>query len=198
MDKQKEVKLVEVNPTILKDIDNYKLEDAEYEVLVQMGIDASEVKAYSQWILGKLVDFLLNHKHGDLAKYAKDVNQSYEVLRQYGITYARFIAEDPDFHPWKYAGSIPWRVLQLAANKSDTPQKLVDELHDEGATTIEGAYRAIKSKETGTEIPRKPQVKLSWNAEKEKYTLNLKQEDFDLIDWTNVKEQIIGYLEALD
>jgi len=194
---KKEFEVVKINPSSLRVIDDQNLMEQDYEVLVQMGIDARETKTYSQWIMGKLSFTILEKKHGDLTKYAKDINENYEVLRQYGTTYKRFIEEDPDFHPDKYQGAIPWGVLQLAANRSDKPQELVNELHDNGKTSFESAYRDIKSKETGKEIPSKPKASFKWNGETGKYEISISEKYFEVIgNWKEFGAKLAVYLEA--
>lgn len=191
--KQKQkFELVEMNPDHIKTIDKQNLKEADWIVLVQMGQDAGEVKTYAQWILGKLGDAVMQ-KYGDLKKYANEINQKYEVLQQYMNVYRKFIAEDPDFHPSKYAGSIPWGVLQIAASKSDTPQMLVDELHDKGATGIDSATRALK----GNDIPKKPVISLHWDPEVKKYKIFILQKELELIDWADMRQTLMDYLEAL-
>lgn len=187
---------VEIRPDLIKIIDRQNLEEAEWTLLVQMGQDAGEVKTYAQWILGKLGDAVAK-KYGDLKKYADEINQKYEVLNQYVYTYRKFIQEDPDFHPSKFAGSVPWGLLQIAASKSDSPQKLVEDLQDKGIHTINHAYKEIKEQETGIKIPQKPKINLYWNPDSRKFKIRLNPEELDLIDWTDIKNQLMNYLEAL-
>ncbi len=192
----KKFKLIDMQPEILAEIGRQELKDQDWNVLVQMGQDVGEVKTYTQWILGKLADAVSN-KYGGLKKYANEINQKYEVLNQYLYVYRKFISEDPNFHPSKYAGSIPWGMLQLAASKSDSPQKLVEDLQDKGVHTINHAYKEIKEQETGTRIPQKPKINLYWNPDLMKFKIRLNPEELDLIDWTDVKNQLMNYLEAL-
>lgn len=192
---EKQFEPVIIQPTVIAQIDKLNLDEVEYDTLVQMGIEVSEVKVYSQWVLGKLANSV-NNKYGNLKQYCAEIKQKYEVVQQYLNVYKKFTAEDPTFTPEKYAGSVPWGFLQLAATKSDKPQELVDQLHDEGIQTTEGAYKKIKEDETGVPIPHKPNIKLTWDVEAKKYKLFLKPEDLDLIDWTDVKQQLLDYLEA--
>ncbi len=193
----KKFKLVEMNPNLVISIDKQNLDDADWTLLVQMGQDAGEIKTYTQWILGKLGDAVAK-KYGDLKKYADEINQKYEVLNQYAYVYRKFITEDPNFHPSKYSGSVPWGLLQLAASKSDSPQQLVEDLQDKGIHTINHAYREIIVRQTGLSIPRKPKVNLHWNSELRKFKISLNPNELDLIDWTDVKNQLMNYLEALE
>lgn len=196
MDNKQKFELVEMHPDLVTSIDKQNLESADWTMLVQMGQDAGEIKTYAQWILGKLGN-AVSKKYGDLKKYANEINQNPEVLYQYAFTYRKFTQEDPDFHPNKYSGSIPWGVLQLAASKSEMPQKLVDELQDKGVHTAEQAYREIKEQETGIVVPQKPKVSFQWNPEIGKFKINIKPEELDLIDWTDVRQQLLSYLEVL-
>lgn len=188
-----------IQPSVITQVDKFDLENTEYETLVQMGIEVSEVKVYSQWVLGKLANAVSN-KYGDLKKYCTEIRQNYKVIEQYLNVYRKFIKEDPEFTPGKYAGSIPWGVLQLAATKSDNPQKLIDGLQDIGMEgSIEGAVRGIHeiNDPDGEKVPAKPKVSLLWDIEVKKYKMKLNSEDFDLIDWTDIKEQLSAYLESL-
>src|SRR3990167_5696509 len=99
---------VEVNVDLLNIIDRQELEEEPYDTLVQMGIDASEIKGYAQWILGKLGSVVSKGGYGTLEKYSKEIRQNYNSMQQYVNIYRKFIKEDPDFTPTKYAGSVPW------------------------------------------------------------------------------------------
>lgn len=188
-----------IQPSVITQVDRVDLQDIEYDTLVQMGIEVSEVKVYSQWVLGKLGD-AVSTKYGDLTKYSNEIRQKPSVIAQYVKVYRKFTQEDPTFTPEKYAGSIPWGVLQLAASKSDNPQGLLDELADKGMEgSIEGAVRGIHeiNDPDGTKVPLKPKIKLHWDMEVKKYKIVLDPEDLDIIDWTDVKSQLMEYLESL-
>ena len=189
-------KLVSVQPEVLLYADKTDLDSLKYDELVELGRGVSEVKIYSQWMLGKLGDKVMK-KYGDLTKYAKDINQNYEVLQQWMNTYRKFTTEDPNFSPDKYHGMIPWAVLQLVATKSDTPVTLLNELTDKGINSFEHVYREIKTKQTGKEVPKKPRINLKFNDELGKWKIRILPEDLDLIDWTDVREQLINYLNSL-
>lgn len=196
---EKQFEPVIIQPTVIAQIDKLNLDEVEYDTLVQMGIEVSEVKVYSQWVLGKLANAVTN-KYGDLTKYAQEIRQKPAVLKQYVHVYKRFTEEDPDFSPEKYAGSIPWGVLQLAAAKSEKPQELIDELSDKGMEgSIEGAVRGIHeiNDPNGEKVPPKPKFSLVWSVDAKKYKMKLNPEDFDIIDWTDIKEQLRDYLDSL-
>lgn len=204
MDKAlKQQKPVSIQPEMLKIVDSTDLGTLDYDALVELGRTVSEVKVYAQWILGKLAKSVMEknegepRNYGDLTKYAKDIGQIYEVLQQYLFTYRKFTAEDPQFTPEMYMGSVPWGVLQLVAMKSDTPVTLLNELVDKGVHSVEHAYREIKTKQTGKTVPTKPRVIFKFDDGSGKWKIKLRPEDLDLIDWSDVKEQLINYLEAL-
>lgn len=195
---EKQFEPVIIQPTVIAQIDKLNLDEVEYDTLVQMGIEVSEAKVYAQWVLGKLAHTVTN-KYGDLTKYANEIRQKPAVLKQYSHVYRRFIEEDPDFTPEKYVGSIPWGVLQLAAAKSEKPQALLEDLQDKGMEgSIEGAVRGIHEiNNPEDKVPAKPKFSLVWNTDVKKYKMRLNPEDFDIIDWTDIKEQLHDYLESL-
>lgn len=193
---QKETRAVSVQPEILLYVDKTDLEPLAYDELVELGKGISEVKIYSQWLLGRLGDKVMQ-KYGDLKKYAHDINQVYEVLQQYMNTYRKFTTEDPSFTPDKYYGGIPWGMLAMVASKSETPVTLLNELADKGIHSIDGAFREIKTKETGVVVPTKPKLNLRFDEVSGKWKIVMRSEEFNLIDWTDIKEQLVKYLEGL-
>ena len=199
----KSKKLVSVQPEMLKIVDQTDLQSLDYNALVELGKGVSEVKVYSQWLLGKLGDAVVDKNkqqgstYGNLIKYAKDVGQIYGVLQQYVNTYRKYTREDPDFSPDKYFGSVPWGMLQMIAMKSDKPVSLLNELVDKGVHSFDHAYREIKTKQTGQIVPKKPKVGFVFSDDSKKWRIKLEPKDFDLIDWANVKEQLIIYLQGL-
>lgn len=193
----KQFEPVAIHGSIVNEVDRFDLKEVEYDTLVQMGIEVSEAKIYAQWVLGKLGDTVAT-KYGDLEKYSKEVRQNRAVMDQYMFVYRKFMKEDPTFTPQKYYGSVPWGVLQIAAYKSDNPQDFIEDLRDKGAeVSIESAHRANKEKETGESVPMKPRIGLKWNEETNKYKIKLDLKDFDLIDWADIKAQLMDYLEGL-
>lgn len=201
--KVKDTKLVSVQPEILKIVDQTDLRSLNYNALVELGKGVSEVKVYSQWLLGKLGDVVMDKNkqqgstYGNLTRYAKDVGQIYGVLQQYVNTYRKYTREDPNFNPDKYFGSVPWGMLQMVAMKSDKPVSLLNELVDKGVHSFEHAYREIKTKQTGKKVPLKPKVSFIFNDESKKWRIKIDPKYFDLIDWANIKEQLIVYLQGL-
>lgn len=196
---KKDLELIPVQSSIVGEVDKLDLSNVEYEALVQMGIDVSEAKSYAQWVLGKLGAAITDSaKHGDLKKYCNDIRQDYRSVVNYVTTYRKYITEDPTFSPTKYAGSVPWGVIALAATSSDAPQKVLDNLQDTGNdTNIESAYRKIMTDKSGIEVPAKPKLHLNWDQEVSKYKLRMNPDDFPLIDWSDIKEQLKAYIESL-
>ena len=189
-------KLVSVQPEMLLFVDKADLEALDYDQLVEMGRGVGEIKTYTNWILGKLGSSI-NKKYGDIGKFAKDINQNVNALFVYMHTYNKYIKEDPDFTPDKYYGRVPWGLIQLVASKSDTPGKLLNELDEEGNTSIEGGYRHIKTQQTGIEVPKKPSVKLVWEEGSDKWKIKMNFKELPLIDWSDVHKQLLTYLESL-
>lgn len=193
----------EITPDLLITIDKQDLKEVTYEDLIQMGIDLSEVKGYTQWLLGKLGDTVTgseNSKKGDLKDYAFKIGQKYAVLNQYVYTYRKFIKEDPAFHPNKYYGSVPWGVLALVATKKEKPQTFIEELREQNKeVSLEMAYREIKRQESPNEAepPKKPSISLYWDKNKQLYKLVMDSADFPLIDWSSIKEDLRSWLEGL-
>lgn len=203
-------------------IDKQDLTKVNWETLVQMGMDCWENKGYSQWLLGKLADRVTNPpseklaeegeetetevkpKQGALKEYAAAIKANYNSLMQYGYIYRKYISEDPNFHPLKYHGSISWGVLALVGTKSDQPIQLLEKLHDQNQTgSIEQAAHAIKEIEAEAkgevlpEIPKKPNVRLEWETDRQLYRIVIDPEDFPKIDFSAVKADLLEYLEGL-
>jgi len=189
--------LVTIQPELLSMVDRIKLDELDFNALVELGKGVMEVKTYSNWILGKLGD-AVSSKYGDIDAYAKAINQNRGVLDQYIYAYRKYTNEDKDFSPDKYYGRVPWGLIQMVASKSNTPGKLLNELVDQGATTIPSGYRAIKEKESGQKVPRKPKINFKWDDKSTKWKIQLRPEDLDLIDWRDIKEQLLTYLGAMD
>lgn len=193
---KKETDLVSVQPEMLSFVDKADLSSLEYEALVEMGLGVNEVKTYASWLLGKLGDAVAI-KFGDVKKYSIDIGQNYTVLWNYTGAYRKYTKEDPDFSPDKYYGKVTWGMIYLVSQNSDKPVTLLNELADKGVRTMEGAYRAIKTKQTGKELPKKPKLLLHWNEETNKWRIDINEEDLTSIDWTYVKEQLMSYLGSL-
>lgn len=196
MDK-KDLELIPINTESLNNVDGYDLKNADYELLVQMGIDVSEAKGYASWVLGKLGDTVML-KYGDLKKYAQDINQNYFSIQQYTNVYRKFIAEDPDFSIERYSGSVPWGALMLAAGLSEKPAKLIEgvQVKGEEVNMRNVAHQALEAKH-GHTIPRKPQIKIIWDEDSGKYKLAFQDIDLPYIDFSSVKTQIEKYLNSL-
>ncbi len=167
---------------IIKIIEEQDLHSADWNTLTQMGREISQLKTRTQWVLGMLGN-AVSQRYGDLVKFADEIGQNYDSLRQYVFTYRKFISEDSTFHPDNYFGSVSWKVLALAATKSKTPIALVDELQDKGYYTFKQAYRAISSGETKYGIPKKPVIDFEYDPQTGKYKFVMDMKDVPLIDW---------------
>lgn len=192
---KKDSELVSVQPEILSFVDKTDLGSLGYDELVDLGRGVNEVKTYSSWLLGKLGDAVMK-KYGDLKKYASDISQNLQVIYNYVSAYRKYTEEDPNFSPDRYFGQVPWGMLYLVSQQ-DKPVTLLNELVDKGVKSMEGAYREIKQKEGGKEVPRKPKIMFMWNLEIGKWDINLDQKDLDLINWKGVKEMLVNYLNSL-
>jgi hypothetical protein len=201
--KKKSTDLVSVQPEVLSIIDKADLLTLDYDALVELGRGVTEVKTYSNWLTGKLGDAIIQchethkEKYGDLVKYASDIGQNHGSVEQYVYAYRKYTKEDPKFSPDNYFGRVPWGLIQLVASKSETPGVLLNELVDKGITSMEGGYREIKTRQTGEDVPRKPRVKLVWDENSKKWKIKIKNEDMDLIDWGEVREHLVAYLQSL-
>jgi len=195
MKKDKYDSLIESKPDygeILLQADQSDRSEWNWEDYVTFGQMASEVKSYSQWLIGKLASEVFN-KWGKDEKYASEIHISVGSLQQYRRVYIQLSKQG-----YVPNGFFPWGVLQIAANYNPGESaKTLEELEDNGIATIEGAYRYIKEKKTGIVVPRKPSLRLIWNQDVNKWKVVLKPEDIPEIDWSDVKKQLLDYLSNL-
>lgn len=203
MTKKKATDLIGVTPEVLHDVSK-NIDHWDYDMLVTMGNAVVEVKGYSQWLLGKLGD-KASVKYGAMTQYAKDIGCRVDSLKMYIMTYRRFIEADPNFTPDRYHGAVPWSVIQMVGTKSraieerlgDNAVETLDDLATKNVRSEEHAYRELKKKETGQDVPRKPKIKLKLNNDASKWIIITNSADWDLIDWSEVREDLINYLKAL-
>lgn len=188
--------IIEVNPNRVLAYDEADREEWTSEMYAAAGEEIARLKIYSQWILGKFADEV-TEKWGDCADFARDIKLPPSSVREYRRVYRSFVMDSArkgiDFKP---DGAVPWGVMQMAAG-TQSPIETLEGLASKGAVTISEAYREIKESETGKPVPKKPQLKLSWDEETGKWKLVLAQEDLPKIDWTEVKEQLMAYLADL-
>lgn len=177
-------------PEIITVVESQDLQAADWNTLVQVGQDMSEIKTYSQWVLGKVAD-IVSLKYGGLKKYANEININYDSLCQYLYTYRKITKEDPLFDPRKYFGAVSWGILALAATKSTKPLALVDELQQKGVYTLKHAYKVINAGETKNGTPRKPKIDFKYNRRRKKYEMIVDENDKDFINWEDFIEQIL-------
>lgn len=190
------LKPVSVQPAVLLHIDKVDLSSLSYEELIEMGRSVMEVKMYTQWILGRLGAEVFT-RYGEVADYAKKIGTPKGSLYQYVYVYKQFTNNNPDFHPEKYYGSIPWGMLHMVATKTDEPEKLLNQLVDEGATSMESAYKKIKEKETGRVIPPKPSVIFQWDDNRGKWMIKFRTQDLPVIGWDLVTDDFIEEIRKL-
>lgn len=193
---KKDNELVSVQPEVLSYVDKTDLNSLSYDELVELGRGVNEVKGYSKWLLGK-IGAQVSVKFGDLAKYAHDIREVYDSLLRYVHAYEKYTKEDANFSPDNYYGHVPWGMILLVAEYSDNPVTTLNELVDKGVSSAEHAYRELKTKETGKVVGKKPRISLVWNEESGKWKIELKQTDLPLIDWSDVKGQLLEYLETI-
>lgn len=205
----------------LKEIDAMDLSKMSYDECVQLGMDVTELRGYSGWIIGKLADRIANPPLdklseegtetdgeikvdlGALKRFATSIGVAYQTVRIYASTYRKYIQEDPNFHPLNYHGSVNWTIMNLIGAKVENPVQVLNELHDKGQTTsVEQAAVALKELQTPKEgdvsnIPEKPKITLEFNPNNNLYKLVIAIEDFKKIDFMAVKSDLIEYLEGL-
>ena len=142
-------------------------------------------------MLGKIGDAVAE-KRGDIKKFVDDIGLGLKLgtVYQYVYTYRVYTKEDPNFTPDMYHGSVPWGMLQYVGSTSSEPIKKLNKLIDEGVRTMDGAFRAIKTEESGEEIPFKPKVNFRWDLGKKKWVISIKVEDWNIIDWSEVEKEL--------
>lgn len=222
-DTQKAIQSYDLTPSDrLKEIDSMDLGKLSFDECVQLGMDVTELRGYSGWIIGKLADRIANPPMeklseegvetdgeikvdlGALKRFASSIGVAYATVRTYASTYRKYISADPNFHPLNYHGSVNWTIMNLIGAKVENPVEVLNELHDKGKTgSVEQAAVALKElqeqKNSGTnsDIPAKPKIVLEYEPEKKLFKLVIEPEDFPKIDFMAVKSDLMEYLEAL-
>lgn len=221
-DTQKAIQGYDLTPSErLKEIDSMDLGKLSFDECVQLGMDVTELRGYSGWIIGKLADRIANPPldklsaegeetdgeirvdSGALKRFANSIGVAYTTVRQYASTYRKYIAADPNFHPLNYHGSVNWTIMNLIGSKVENPVEVLNELHDKGQTSsVEQAAVALKELQTPKEgdvsnIPAKPKIGLEYNPSNNLYKLVIDIKDFEKIDFMAIKSDLIEYLEAL-
>lgn len=190
-------KISEINPEMLKVIDRADFSDWSRDQFITAGEEASKIKYYSQWVLGKLADKYCK-KWGDLPAYARSIHQEPDSLRVYRWVYKKITKSMPDYVP---DGYLTWRAIQIIASY-DKPIDLIEELSGKGKITGDEVIQHIKAKERKKEgknpLPKKPKVKITFNEEVEKWELDIIQKDFDELYWLGkFKERFSKYLKRI-
>lgn len=183
---------IELNFNVIKQIEEADRKNWDSETYITMAMDVSQIKGYSQWILGKLAhEYCEDKRYGVVTEFAKQARQDPSSMRVYKSVYERFIQADPNFAP---DGYMPWGVL-LRASESKNPIEIINKLQDSSANTIEEAHRLVKIEQTGKEFPPKPKLKLVFDEESNMWKIILNSDDIPRINWKDVKEQLINYFE---
>ncbi len=181
--------LIEINPSILRHIDQADRTDWSYDQYIDMGIEAVQAKSYSQWIIGMLATEVAHRWNND-QQFGDAIGVNRDSLRVYRHIYKRFTEQDKTFVP---PMNMPWGVLSMAA-KTENPVETVQRLEDNNNMTMESAYRDIKTEETGVSPPRKPRVRLKWNDETHLYDLDIADEDLENIDWRGLRTKLVDLI----
>jgi hypothetical protein len=182
----------ELRPEMLRTIDEADYSDWDRDAFIAAGEEATKVKYYSQWILGKLADEY-SKKWGDCSRYGREIHVEPNSLIAYRRVYRKIKEANPEYVP---DGFLTWGVLQIIAEQPE-PIKLIEELSKEGKVTIAEVDRRIREK-TGREVlPPKPRVALKFDKEKGLWDLEMDEKDFERINWEKVGRQLLGYLRKL-
>ncbi len=185
---------VEFTPEILLEIDKADRSKWDSETYISMGIEISQIKGFSQWLLGKLAfEYSEDKRYGAVTEYAKQIRQNPRSVEAYKLVYEKFHSIDPSFVP---TGYVPWGVMQMAAG-TDDPIQTLNELHDGSATKIEEAYRHIKTKISGKNVPPKPRLKLKFDEISGHWKIIIEPEDIAKIDWSDVQQQLLDYFKTI-
>ena len=101
----------------------------EYDLLVDLAVEATVLRDVPQRVLGKLVTHLETNKRGTLPQFAKDTGVSLHSLRIYSWVERRL-------EGLEVPSDIPWSSLRRIAG-TDDPKKWVDRIVDEGLSFAE-------------------------------------------------------------
>ena len=192
MTEKTESGIVEVNLGMLQIIDEADRSEWDEDMYISAGEETGKIKYYSQWTLGKLAYEFAN-KWGDVKRYSRDIHVDTASIYAYRRVYKKIYEKDPTYVP---DGYIPWGVLQIAA-ETDEPIQMIEELSANNKVSVEEAYRYKKEKETGKTVAKKPIIQLKWNEESGLWKIEMNENDFDKIDWSDVGEKLAGYFKRL-
>jgi len=185
--------IIEVRPNMLIAIDEEDRSKWTEEEYISAGEEASKVKFYSQWILGKLASEYSQRKWGECSKYARKIHVDPRSLLAYRRVYRKISKADPNYVP---DGYLPWGVLQIVAEE-ENPIELIEELSSKSKVTVAEATRHILEKRTGRKVPTKPKVKLRFDEESGLWEIQISEEDFPKINWELIGRQLMEYLKKL-
>ncbi len=138
------------NPYLtLKNLENTDLGTFDWETLVSAGMEARNLKDYSQWILGKLamgveVKFGLD----SLGKYASSIGVKRETLKNYRWVYKQWRAEFERPESKVLPNHTSFTVYQVLASREDKVEWLQKAVDNDWSVEVLG--RNLK-KATGKE-----------------------------------------------
>lgn len=184
-----DAQIIEARPEMLSGIMASDRDDWTYDMYISAGMEAVNIRGYSGWIIGLLASEV-EPKYGSVKDFSNEIHASYGMVRVYKHVYERYTREDKNFAP---DGFFPFEVLKIVAS-TENPIETLDDLRDKGITSVEGAYREIKTQKTGIVVPKKPVIGLYWDEESKKWKLRLNPDDIPEIDWSDVSEQLVDYL----
>ncbi len=184
--------LVESNLSALDRIDKADRSDWKEADYIMAGQEASGIKFYSQWIMGKLA-YEHGERWGDCSAYARQIHVDANSLIAYRRVYKKIYEHDANYVP---DGYIPWGVLQIAA-ETDNPIGMIEELSANDKVSIAEARRYKIEKETGVVATKKPKISLKWDDETELWQIGMDEEEFEKIDWALIGKQLSDYLKKL-
>ena len=194
IDPEGKYSLVEVHLETIMSIDKIDRTEWTIDNYIAAGEEASKLKFYSQWILGKLAYEYTGRVFGDVAKYAREIHIDQASLYAYKRVYTKIFEKDPNYVP---DGFVPWGVLQIAA-ETEEPIKLIEELSADGKVSVEEAYRRKKEQEGAEPRPRRPRVRFVWDTEQKLWVMDMDIQDFENIDFKVVgKKGLVDYLRKV-
>jgi hypothetical protein len=184
--------LAEIGPPVLRRIneaDRSRWEEVDY---ITAGEEASGIKFFSQWTMGKLA-YEYVEKWGDCSKYARKIHVDANSLIAYRRVYKKIFEQNSSYTP---DGYIPWGVIQIATYTND-PIGMIEELSVNDKVSIAEAHRYRLEKETGKTVPKKPKISLKWSEITALWQINISEKDFGKIDWALIGKQLSDYLRKL-
>ncbi len=186
MAKKNPLAVTQINPAMLTTINEADFGDWSKDQYISAGEEASKIKYFSQWVLGKLVS-AYSSKYGDIADFARSIHMEVNSLYAYKSVYETITRSKPDYVP---DGHLTWGALLLIA-KSEDPKnviKAIEKMSGDGKVSMNDVHRTIKEKERkdkgdNRRLPSKPKVKFTINEELNKWEMTIGLDDMDKINW---------------